>query len=151
MSFTYDPNGWPVVGGWPVPPDVQAVRRLLQDTDQRAHDVEDEEIRATLGAFGASSSGTNTDESVLVAVALRIAEDLLARTARLTDEAGAGINVTRSQRHQQWRDVIRQLQRRVQRRVGPSFVGGSKAKIAAAAADTDYRQPQIDVGVGRPK
>lgn len=139
MTFTYEPGDWPIVDGLPSPPALAQVRLLLGDTDPFAVDLQDEEIDALLGLSGGS----------VVRAAYEGACRLEAKYSRLTDESAAGIQTTRSQRHTQWRDVRRELERRLARTASPSFVGRSRSERDAIWQDSDYLQPEVQVGQGR--
>jgi hypothetical protein len=97
VTYTYDPSAWP--GGQPPP--LEAVRLLLGDTDERSHEVQDEEILAILAQSG----------GVVVRAAYEVARTVHGRLSRRVDESGAGLQVSRSQRHMQWQDVLRRLER----------------------------------------
>lgn len=150
MTFTYDPTAWPIVDGFPVPTDLAVVRNHLAETNQNNHVLSDERILAALGQRGANVSGSGSQESLLLSVAIDLCEQLVAEFARQVDESGANVQTSRSQRHSQWRDLLRELRRKQNRKgVGPRFVGGSKSAIVAANADPDWRKPQVSVGQGR--
>lgn len=142
MTFTFDPESWPLDpgSGLPVAPPTQRVRQLTGDVNPNFVDLEDEEIDALRHAFGAEA---------IERVAYEACSLIEAKLSRETDESGAGISTSRSQRYTQIRDIKRDLERRLARAVVPRYIGGDRAAIAASEADSSYRQPEVGRGWGR--
>lgn len=106
------------------------VRLRIGDTDSDAQLLQDEEIAAVLAVTTA-----------IPVAALQCCRLVLARLARDIDASGAGMNVSRSQKTQHYRDLISELEDEI--RLGAqAYLGGTSiARETAIEADTDFKRP----------
>lgn len=126
MTWSYDESE---------PTSRDRVRGRVGDIDTRSQLLPNETIDAILV--------THVDET---ATAVECVRRILAKLARDIDTSGAGMNVTRSQKTQHYRDLLADLTTQLSTRA-EMYVGG--ISIAAAnsfASNTDDPQPHFTVG-----
>lgn len=112
------------------------VRLRIGDTDSNDPLLADEEIEALM-----------VDTTSVPALALKGARLILARIARDIDTSGAGMNTSRSQKTQHYRDLVSELEAEL-RVGGQPYLGGvSRARQTEIEANSDYKRPSFSIGM----
>ena len=114
------------------------IRHRIGDVRTKDMVLEDEEITYELTL--------STNEAL---VALRCARVALNRVRNDVDTSGAGITVSRSQKFQQFKDVLAELEIEALGACDLVLTGASKAEADALAADTDLPEKPFSVGMDK--
>lgn len=123
MSWSYS--------GDPSSSDRDAVRFLIGDTDTSDQQLSNEEITWLL-----------TDAGSVHGAAIAAARALLAKFARLVDEAVGPYRISLSQRRDAYASLIADLEKRLALRVGTPIAGGiSRARKQTVEEDSDRVVP----------
>jgi len=115
------------------------VRGIVGDTAEAGHFIEDETIAAILTA-NADAVGVSSVE---------VCRRILAKIAKDVDRSHPdGISTSRTQRSQQYRDLLRELEDRYGHGAPGMFVGGgSVAESETFTSDSDNVQPGFARGM----
>jgi hypothetical protein len=114
------------------------IRHRIGDVRTKDAVLEDEEIAYELSL--------STNEAI---VALRCARLALNRVRQDVDSSGAGVNVSRSQKFQHFKDVISELELEAMGTVNIVLTGASKAERDALAEDPDVPEAPFSIGMDR--
>lgn len=104
--------------------------------------IQDEEIAHYVSVYAATAATSAADDLA----AARCCKAILARTMREVDTSGAGVTASRSQRFNQVKDVLRELDAQAFAQCNIVLTGKSIAAAEALKADSDWKQPPFEVG-----
>lgn len=126
MTWSYDPNE---------AANLDRVRGKIGDTLTTDQQLSNEVINAILVV-----------KASVTLAAVECCRRLIAKYARDIDKSGANVTASRSQRVNQYRDLLEILEREAGVETQP-FVGGlSIAEAEAIEADTDFKLPVFGIG-----
>ncbi len=145
MTFTYDPSA---------PNTVLARTRLktgdvvpvLKNTEGVPISglLSDEELEVIFVDAGTTGSATASDFRTMFAV--KAVKLILAKIAREQDTDGAGIRSNRTQKTQQYRDLLRDLEAELLGEIEIIQTGTSIAEERTLKEDTDWKGPVVELG-----
>ena len=134
MSFTYsgDPDASPK----------DAVRWEIQDTEERGHLLEDEEIMSAI----AREAGSEVTEQGLLSAAARCAEVLARKFLRQIDIVEGSLQQTYSKQAKTYTEMAKELRIRAQGAQAPFAGGQTISGKQSLRSDTDRVQPRFRRG-----
>lgn len=129
MTWTYDVTSRT---------DRNKVREAIGDTNADDEQVQDEVIDEQLTARGS-----------VIAASIACVRLILASIAREGNRSVAGVNITRDLAAQNYKDLLRELERQAGSGAKGYAGGISAAEQETADGDDDYPAPAFSVGMGR--